>query len=324
MTRGRLLRLVVALGLTAYVLWRAAPSEVLRAAAGVDSTWVLEACVLVVFDRALMAYRWWLLLCTIDPEHRPPLVVVLRIFFVSTFVGTFLPSVGGDVYRAYSLSRYGVRGVEAASSVLMDRLLGVVSILVMAGAGLAFATRLASNPVVMTALALGAAGSAAALGAVFSPQLAALGTRLVQIMPASRVRRMGAELIAAVRAFSRFRRTLLYVLALSIAVQILRVVQAYCLGRALHIALPASLYFALLPTILLVMLLPVTISGLGTSQWAFVGLFGEFGVPAASAFALSVLFIALGIMGNLPGAALYVHEGGTRERQTDEPRQPRP
>lgn len=324
MTRGRLFRLAVAIGLTAYVLWRAAPSQVIGAAAGVDVKWVVEACALVVFDRALMAYRWWLLLCTIDPQHRPPLPVILRIFFVSTFVGTFLPSVGGDVYRAYSLARYGVRGAQAASSVLMDRLLGVVSILVMAAAGLVLATRLASNPAVITALVLGAVGSAAALGAVLSPQLASLGTRVVQAMPESRVRRIAGELIAAIRDFSRFRRTLLYVLVLSIGVQILRVVQAYCLGRGLHIGLPVSLYFAVLPTILLVMLLPVTISGLGTGQWAFVGLFGEFGVPAASAFALSVLFIALGIVGNLPGAALYVHEGRPGGRETDELPRARP
>ena len=44
-----------------------------------------------------MAYRWLVLLCIIDPAARPPFVEIMRIFFVSTFVGTFLPaSVGGD------------------------------------------------------------------------------------------------------------------------------------------------------------------------------------------------------------------------------------
>ena len=61
-----------------------------------------------------MAYRWWTLLAPVGrPEgrhyeyavgsadlqvgRRPPLATVMRIFFVSTFVGTFLPaSVGGD------------------------------------------------------------------------------------------------------------------------------------------------------------------------------------------------------------------------------------
>ena len=39
------------------------------------------------------------------------------------------------------------------------------------------------------------------------------------------------------------------------------------------------------------MLLPVTVNGLGTSQWAFVWLFARVGVSAADAFALSILFV---------------------------------
>ncbi len=69
--------------------------------------------------------------------------------------------------------------------------------------------------------------------------------------------------------------------------------------------LPRAVYLAFIPLILLVMLLPVTINGLGTSQVAFVWFFGRVGVPQAEAFALSVLFVALGIVGNLPGGLLY-------------------
>ena len=55
----------------------------------------------------------------------------------------------------------------------------------------------------------------------------------------------------------------------------------------------------------MVMLLPVTFNGIGTSQAAFVWFFARAGVDAAPAFALSVLFVALGIVGNLPGGILY-------------------
>jgi hypothetical protein len=53
------------------------------------------------------------------------------------------------------------------------------------------------------------------------------------------------------------------------------------------------------------MLLPITVNGIGTSQAAFVWFFARAGVDAAPAFALSVLFVALGVVGNLPGAVLY-------------------
>jgi hypothetical protein len=92
----------------------------------------------------------------------------------------------------------------------------------------------------------------------------------------------------------------------SVAVQVLRIVQAYYLGQALGIAAPLVAYFAFVPLILLVMLLPVTFNGIGTSQAAFVWFFGHAGVAAASAFSLSVLFVGLGIVGNLPGGVLYI------------------
>ena len=46
--------------------------------------------------------------------------------------------------------------------------------------------------------------------------------------------------------------------------------------------LPLTAYFAFIPLILLVMLLPVTFNGIGTSQAAFVWFFARAGVPAAS------------------------------------------
>jgi hypothetical protein len=97
-------------------------------------------------------------------------------------------------------------------------------------------------------------------------------------------------------------------------VQLLRIVQAYCLGLGLGIALPLTAYLAFIPLILLVMLLPITFNGIGTSQVAFVWFFARAGVPAASAFALSVLFVALGIIGNLPGGILYAFGRSERTR----------
>jgi uncharacterized membrane protein YciS (DUF1049 family) len=105
------------------------------------------------------------------------------------------------------------------------------------------------------------------------------------------------------------------VLGFSVLVQVLRVVQAFCLGAAIHVAATAADYFVFIPLILLIMLIPITVNGLGTSQVAFVWFFGQVGVTAPSAFALSVLFVALGVVGNLPGGLLY----GVRWRRGEPP-----
>jgi glycosyltransferase 2 family protein len=306
--RGRaILRLTVAAGLTAYILRQSDPAAVAAAAAGLNWRPVGIAVLLVFADRALMAYRWVSLLCTIDTHRRPPIAPLMRVFFVSTFVGTFLPaSIGGDIVRSYSLTRLNVDPGDAIASVLMDRLLGVASILLMAIAGLVLARELADNAAIVSGLVVTALTCAVALLVIFSPGAAAAVAGVTARLPFEIVRRTGARILDSIRKYAAHSPQLVSVLAGSVAVQALRVVQAYFLGRGLGIEAGLSTYFAFVPLILLVMLLPITFNGIGTSQAAFVWFFGQAGVSPAAAFALSVLFVALGVVGNLPGALLYV------------------
>jgi glycosyltransferase 2 family protein len=323
MSRAGAGRVAIAVGLTAYLLWKSDPRAVLAATRDADWRPIALAVLLVFVDRALMAYRWVMLLCIVDPRQRPPLGAIMRIFFVSTFVGTFLPaSVGGDAVRAYSVTRLKVGGGDAVASVLMDRMLGVASILLMALAGLTLARDLAGNWTIVTALAISAVACAVTLALVFSDRAAATATRATTVMPEA-LRQPIERVLASIRRYAAFHRQLAAVLLCSVAVQVLRIVQAYYLGRGLGIAAPPVVYFAFVPLILLVMLLPITINGIGTSQAAFVWFFDRAGVPAGSAFALSVLFVSLGIVGNLPGAVLYVSatertEATVRHRETEE------
>ena len=311
---GGVLRGLVAVLLTGYIVWRSGPVAILRAAAGVDALPILGAVVLVLADRTLMALRWIVLLRPLSPALRPPLRVLLRIFFLSTFVGTFLPaSVGGDAVRAYALTREQVPGAPALASVLMDRVLGVLSLLLVALVGLCLARDLLADVLVLGALALTAAVCLVSALLVFSQAAGEFGRRLFERLPWAAVRRVGQRLLSAVRQYAAHRRDLAIVLAGSIGVQLLRIVQAYLLGRGLRIDAGLEVYVAFIPVILLVMLLPVTINGLGTSQAAFVWLFGRTGVPTSLAVALSILFVALGVVGNLPGGILYATGGAQRD-----------
>ncbi len=302
---ARLARFAVAAGLTLLVLWRSEPSRVLQAAHGADLGWLALAILLVVVDRSLMASRWVILLRALEPGTRPPLWPVIRIFFVSTFVGTFLPSVGGDVVRAWNLARLEVNAAQSAASVFMDRLLGVISILLLGLVSLVLAGRTFANGSVLLPLGVAALVSAASAAVIFSERAAQSLLALTRVVPGARVRQIGARLIDAVRRYATHHANLAEALAASVVVQVLRVVQAFCLGSAIHVTAGPAVYFVFIPLILLIMLVPVTVNGLGTSQVAFVWFFGQVGVAAPDAFALSVLFVALGIVGNLPGGVLY-------------------
>jgi len=305
-----LVRVAIAAGLTAWVLRKSQPAQVLAFTAHARLTPLFIAIALVIVDRTLMAWRWLLLLRPFPAAQRPAFVDLMRVFFVSTFVGTFLPaSIGSDAVRAAWLARMEVPLADAVASVFMDRVLGVLSILVMGAVGLALAQDLPSRGLIIASLVVTAGGCAAVALMTFSTRGAQLIVGLLERLPSERVHRAGRALIEAVQRYASHHGLLAEVLLGSVAVQVLRIVQGYFLGRALSIDASIGVYFAFIPVILLVMLLPLTINGLGTSQAAFVALFAHAGVPYAAAFALSVLFVALGIVGNLPGGLLYAWQG---------------
>ena len=302
---SRALKLLVGIGLTALVLYWAHPAQIVEAARGAQWRWIGAAVALVFVDRTLMALRWIDLLVALAPGTRPPLAAVLRVFFVSSFVSNFVPSVASDLYRAFALSRYDVHLAESTASVLMDRALGVLSVVLVAALALPFAGDLAARGQLVAVVAAVFALCAVGAAVVFSARAADWLRAAVAPVPLKTLHRVTDVLTDAVRRYASHHGTLARVLLMSVAVQLFRVLQAWCLGQALGIHLPAAMWLIFVPVIVLIMQLPITVNGLGTTQVAFERLFVPQGAPAAPVFALSVLFLALGIVGTLPGGVLY-------------------
>jgi uncharacterized protein (TIRG00374 family) len=309
----RFFRVAVAVVLTALVLYWSHPSQILAATGGADVRWLLGALALVLVDRALMALRWIDLLVALAPGSRPPLGAVLRVFFVSSFVSNFVPSVASDMYRAYALSRYDVHLAESTASVLMDRALGVLSVGVVVAVALPFAGDLAARLELTGIVAALFALCAIAAAAIYSERAAEGVRRLAGMVPLRVLHRVTDALTDAVRRYATHHGEMTRVFAMSVLVQVIRVLQGWCLGSALGLHLPLLTYFVFIPIIVLVMQLPITVNGLGTTQLAFQ-LFERQGAPAPQVFVFSVLFLALGIVGTLPGGIIYAFDADAERR----------
>ena len=267
-----------------------------------------------------MAMRWIDLLVALAPGSRPPLGVVLRVFFTSSFVSNFIPSVGADLYRAYELSRHDVHLAESTASVLMDRALGVLSVVIVAAVALPFATVNGRGELIWLLLLVGAVCAVAA-AVVFSERAANLVRSTAALIPIRLLHTVTAALTDSVRAYADHHGALVKVLAESIFVQIFRVIQAWCLGQALGLTLPLATYFAFIPLIVFIMQIPITPNGLGTTQFAFHRFLVPQGAAAPQVFALSVLFLFLGILGSLPGGIIYaLQRPAERKHAEDVPR----
>ena len=274
--------------------------------------WFALCFLLVVIDRVLMAWRWIVLLRAVEQPPYVPLHQLIRLFFVSTFVGTFTPgSIGGDAMRVMSLTRLGTSTSAAVGSVAVDRVLGTVSVLLMAVAGAALAGSKIDAFWLRFALLVTALGMTGTLLLLFDSRVLAGLVRWAGGGRFPRLERWAQGFLSAIRQYGEHRGVLFGVLAASVAVQALRSAQAWCLGLAIGLGISGLWYFALIPFVVLAFLLPASIAGVGAGTASFVPLFAYAGLTREEAVALSFLFAFLGVVGNLPGGLLMVVSPGS-------------
>jgi len=295
-----LVRLAITAAILAYLSTGIDMGAAARAVASISQPHVWAVLGLVAIDRAVMILRWILLLRASGIAIST--AGATRLFLVSSFVGSFLPAgVGADAARAYGLARENTSGSEALASVAVDRLLGVQSLVLMAFVGLLL------WPTNQRDWWLPAMAGATVAGS-FSLLWADVWLRW--LIPTHRhegffTRRI-LRLTDAVSRYRDRRGVLLHVMAWSIAVQLLRITQAYILGLGLGMTVPFSYFLLFMPLALLLLLLPISVSGFGLPQGAFVWLLAPQGVPSEQAFALSTLIVLTGLAGNLPGLFLWL------------------
>ena len=94
--------------------------------------------------------------------------------------------------------------------------------------------------------------------------------------------------------------------ALSFVVQVMRVLQAYVFGRGLGIDVAFSYYLAFMPVCILIILLPISIGGLGVAQGVTIALLRPVGVPDEQSFALSTILVLAALLSATPGALLLI------------------
>ena len=275
--------------------------ETVAALGRLDLRLAVVVLALVAADRAVMIWRWVILL-----RARGTAITAssaASIYLVSSFVGGYT-ALAGDAARAYTLSRRTEQGSEAVASVAVDRVLGLLSILVIALIGIAIAgAQMAENAVaIFAAVAVVLVSGAAAVLYADRWIRAALPGAWHETRPGGRVLRLAD----ALGAYREHRSAIVAVSVLSIGVQLLRILQAYLLGVAIGITVPFSYYLLFMPAGLIALMMPISLAGFGAPQGLIVWLLQPRGVPQADALALSTLIVLSGIVANLPGAALYL------------------
>jgi uncharacterized membrane protein YbhN (UPF0104 family) len=255
------------------------------------SIWAV-ACLMILSAQVLSSIRWWTLSNTFSFSGRWP--TYLGFYFVGMFFNLFLPTgIGGDLFKVHFLSREEGRRFLAAFTVVGDRLFGLIAMLLMGTAAVRiwpdllpelFADFLSLSSLIILAALVG---------------LPLLQRAIKGVWPG--VSRHLADLLLL---WQRPKR-LLWVLGLSFCLQTLGMGAVALLGAGIGIHLPLPFYFATLPLIGLITLVPVSFNGIGVREGAFVYFFGLKGIEAEPALGLGLLFFSVQVVLSLLGGVAY-------------------
>lgn len=263
---------------------------------------------LVLIERLVAAFRWYQLLSTVDIEVS--YFEVVKLTFATSFAGFFLPAgTGTEILRVYGLGRAIDDVPKAFASVAVERVFAIVSLVLLTVLGLVLARDVIPSQIVYACVA-GMLILVGGLVAGLNPTLQSILERLVRRVGFERLADTLSRVFDALRMYGSNRRLLLPSLTVAVVFQLLRIVQVVVAGWALHLAIPAWQFFAFMPVIIVLTLLPISVAdGLGVREASFVFFFGLAGAEPAAAVGMSLYVYVLSFMTGLPGAYVFARHG---------------
>ncbi len=306
------LKALVSALLVALLLWRVDVAEVGRVLAVASPGLMALAGLLFFLMHVLNALKLRVLL----PELRAGRLLAYTL--VAQLYALVLPGqLAGEAVKAYRLSRDEGRGQgqgqgeigggRIVSAVAFDKVTGIVGLLLLTGGGLAMqSARFGDGLLVGVGLVLAGLVAATVLLA-WAPARALL----LALLGWHAGPRREALLLGPLRRFleawrdqtRRPGRALLSV-AVGIAVQVAAVTGSQALGLAVGIDQPFSVWSAVIGLMSVIVLMPVTVAGIGLREASLVGLLDLVGVPHAQSLALGFGILAFQVMVALLGAVI--------------------
>ena len=237
--------------------------------------WSLLALALVcTFAAVTLSFvRWFILVRAMGLEFR--LIDALRLGslgFVLNFVA--LGTLGGDLFKAVFIAREQPgRRTEAVATVMADRLLGLLTMLLLASGGiLAIGLRhsdslpvaMLSNAILLaTAVGWGGAGLLLFVPGLLSPRMIGWVEAVPLVGPTAH------RLIDAVWAYRDQKPRLLLAGGMCLVVDLLLVMSYYLVARGLPVHAPSlTQHLVIVPVANMAGAIPATPSGLGTMEAA--------------------------------------------------------
>jgi len=269
---------------------------------------IVVAILIVLLIRLLMAARWKLIL---DEHEMPiPFFESVYIILVSGSVGFFSPGgVAADFLKGHHAYKKDKNLSTIASVVLFDKLVGVFSML--------FLVSLCSTVLLFmpyqgdygTLKLVSYVSSFIVMGIFFCVAIlisfeAQVNKQLAKCP--QKIRKIFIMIYKVFKSTALNKSLMIKVLSLSFAMQLLRSLMFYFILTSLSIEIAVMSVIAYFPIVFMLMLLPITVGGVGVRESATFVLFSQFDVNLEYSIGSGLIFYGIQLLVAVLGIFTYL------------------
>ncbi len=297
------LKVIVSLGLIILLISQVDFKEIINILKNVDITMITYALILLTVQVFIATVRWQLVLkCQkIELDYKN----TLQILYSGLFFNQAMPSsVGGDVIRGYYLKKQGMTLGRATLGVLMDRLFGMVGLVLLVLLSLPLLFELVNNSIARTGgLLIASSISLALLLVFFTDKLLGNFSHFKIIKGLYSLSREGRNCIS-----DRYNGVI--ILLISVLIHLISVFSVMIMSIGLGLDIEWGGFLLMVPLVGLMMVVPISIAGWGVREGAMVVGFGYLGVAPEVALVLSILYGLSILVVALPGGVIWMFKRG--------------
>lgn len=320
------IRILISVGLIAFLLLTVDFGDMTESLAGSNGYYLLAAFIAALGDRFIMAYKWNILLKA--KNIRIPLSRVTGTYWISTFLGLFLPAtVGADAIRAYAVAKGGQKGKDIVSSIVIERIFGILALLIFVLISIIlsiyvfgesfFASIWNLFGIILVILVLLSVFIYLSLNRSLLQKVYKFFEGRIPKMNGNKWVGKMREIYQSYLTYQEHKEVLGIFLILSFLENMFPIFWTYFLSLAFNVPVPLLYIFILVPIVLVLVRLPISIDGIGIKEGAFVYFLSLIGIPSSDALLLGIASHVLAVLSILPGGVLYAFNGlGVRTNMT--------
>ncbi|MCK5283461.1 MAG: flippase-like domain-containing protein [Nanoarchaeota archaeon] len=299
-----ILRVMISIALIIFILLKVDLYRMLTGLKSVNPVFILLAFSTMVISLFVRSFLWKTSLSV--QKIKVPFRFLIYLNIISSFFNHFLPtSMGGDIVKAYKLSKYSKKNVKSITTVIVNRMSGFFALITLSVLGVILGFELIKETkiaiIVFTLLFI----SIACILFIFNRRLVNKFGFIKRIISSFDKKGIVKQFYESFYIYKSNKKKALFIYAIALLSQTIVMFYYLFIISSLSLNVPFLYLMIVVPIISILEMLPISLNGLGVREGAALFFFTKIGIDPASAVLIGIIIYMLRVFVGIIGGLVY-------------------